>query len=735
MRTPSRCQFREQVVQAVAQSQLVIILGEKGLGQKPTVDAALGTVTNWETMSSNGNWLTRGYLAGIQDLFDLAFRWCNENEPIIISRHEQSIKRLFTQIDSPHFKIPKDLTNTSSKDERTRFYHHDYQNKLLVGICEFLLDYLSVKSSPLLVRIDNASSMSPTAINLLHIFQRNPASSKLIKFVLFDYERRLFITEAAKVEFSKYDFEGMNQLLRLTETYPLEKAQRIHRASLGNPMIARALVVCERGGIPVIGYLDSRATVDLYLATLPGEQRARMFSELVARDCESENYVEIRNHETFDSAMADREHHKRHCSYLAKYKAGRSPLVTVHAHHIRDKHERLEALAEPSEILKSIGLYDTWFSYFAEIFGDSQLRSHGSGDDPSNAAFINAAFVLYSLGCSKVSVPYLEEFYSNFPDSKFIPTVLYAQSMTYGRYQQPVDLPLAEKYALLNLETIDRRFRHSEKYEYIKVFAENAYAYIKARQGQYAEALALCTSGNERMLTTYGDAKFRLHQSILIYNTSQVYEIVRDYDRAEVQLRLAISYDPYYGEYHNDLGNLLAKMPDRSAEALAAYQRAIELCPPYYEAYLNRGLLHVTLGKQLLALKDFQRALEIRPTDWRAFLELGNIWAARRKYETALRMYQKALAIEPRSVDLQCNTGLAYSECGEVEASLKHYRAALALDSDHAVSHNNLAVELFKLDKLEEALLHATIAAQRSADPDYESNLGLIAGALEGSSV
>lgn len=59
-------------------------------------------------------------------------------------------------------------------------------------------------------------------------------------------------------------------------------------------------------------------------------------------------------------------------------------------------------------------------------------------------------------------MPYLEEFYQNFPKSRYTPTVLYVQSMTYARYQQPVNLPLAEKYALQNLKTIEDDFKEYE---------------------------------------------------------------------------------------------------------------------------------------------------------------------------------------------------------------------------------------------------------------------------------
>ncbi len=723
---PVRAELARKISRAAADSQAVIATGARGLGQKTTIGAGLLAFKTWSKLDVDGNWLTGGYLAGFQKILDEAINWCGQHRPEIVTRHEQSIKRMFPLCESPHFKFPKDLTNTSSREERTRFYHHEYQNKLLVGLSEFLIEYLNAARRSVLLVIDDASAMSPTARSLLNIFLRKKSAEKLIKFVLIDYERRIFLPKAERVEFPEYSYEELAKLLGLELHFPGEKACRIFEASRGNAMLARAVLTCERKGIPVAGYLDCLTLVDLYLSTLKAGERIEMLTRYLDRNCRSEEYIEIRNYETGSALLTDDEHEKRHAACMADYQCGRAPLVTLHAQAIRDKYKRLEALAEPSEILKNIGLYDTWFTFFGEVFADFDLRGYGSGDDATNGVFINAAFVLYSLGCGQASVPFLDEFYERCPDSRFIPTVLYAQAMTYGRYSQPVDLPRAEKYARLNIKTIEARFHGYEKYHYIKVFAENAYAYIKARQGKFDEALELCMKGNQKMLEIYGADKFRLHQSILIYNTSQVYEIVKDFPLAEAQLRLAITYDPFYGEYYNDLGNLLAQLPGRETEALDAYQTAIDLCPPYYEVHLNRGILCASLGRMDKALWDFEQVLEIKPGEWRALLEIGGIYLGYGESERALGVYRKALAIEPASAELQNNAGLACSELGEVEESIAHYRKAIAIRAKNADSHNNLAIELFRAGRAEEAVEHARVAVGIGGDPDYEKNLEVI---------
>jgi tetratricopeptide (TPR) repeat protein len=375
-----------------------------------------------------------------------------------------------------------------------------------------------------------------------------------------------------------------------------------------------------------------------------------------------------------------------------------------------------------------IGLYDTWFSFFAPMFTDHELRTHGDGSGPVNGLFINAAFVLYSMGNARVSVPFLEEFLAQFPRSRFVPTALYAQSMTYGRYQIPVDLERAETYARRNLGLIDEEFRDHDKYTYIKVFAENAYAYIKSRQGFLEEALDYCERGNAVIVATYGESGYRLHRSILIYNTSQIYEIVGDLTRAEARLREAITCDPYYAEYHNDLGNLLSRVKGRELEALEEYDRAIALSPPYYEAHLNRGILRSQLGQVAGALADFERTIEIKPEEWRALRELGNTKLQRGDAREALEAYVRALGYEHRDADLHANAGLAHSELGNAEAALLHYRTAIALNPAHAAAHNNLAAELLGRGLLDEALVHARIAAKHGDDPDFAANLAAIEG-------
>ncbi|MES5485207.1 tetratricopeptide repeat protein [Bradyrhizobium sp. INPA03-11B] len=697
-------------------SPISILKAEGGMAPVPTIKSALAS-SGWDLSIADGDWRTGGYLAGLQAFIDAELTWAAENSPQLVEAAQQSLKRLFPLLVSDAFSVPKDLTNTSSKEERTRFYHHEYQNKLLVGLAEFLITCARERNERHILVIDRAATLSAPAKNLIKLLVRLDDDTRLFRFLLIDYEQCLFFQDASEVHFGRYSMQELGPVL--DRNLASEKQRQIYEASGGNPLIAEALSKCAAAGLPVIGYLEPIAIVDLHLASLNTGERHSLLKSYIESDCTTPDLIAQRNYATFEQATADHLHEQMHRASLDRYLTGEAPLVMLHALSIRDKYKRLELVAEPSRILQSIGLYDLWFGYFGELFADPALRTYGSGDAPANAAFINAAFVLYSLGCGRVSVPYLNEFYKTFPKSRYTPTVLYAQSMTYGRYQQPVNLTVAEEYAVRNLETIERDFKDHDKYDYIKVFAENAYAYIKAKQEKYEEALSLCAEGHGKMLKAYGDERFKLHQSILIYNTSQVYELVDDLPRAEKQLRNAIAYDPYYGEYQNDLGNLLSKVPEREAEALEAYARAIELCPPYYEAHLNRAALRNRMGDAAGALADLDRTLVIKPNEWRAHFEKGNILMWQDRPKAALESYLAAADINSKNPDLQSNLGLAYSELGKANESIAHYLRALELNPRHAPTHNNLAIEYFNQGRPDTSLNHATVAVEIGGDPDY----------------
>jgi len=709
----------------------VLVTAPDGGGKADTVNAWLDSRDDGIVrLTADGDKLTHGYLAGLHPLVEHAMTTAEATSPELLTAAEQSLKRLLPHRDSPAYRVPKDLTGVASRDERTRFYFHDYQGKLLNGLYEFLDTFLAAAGQPHVLVIDNAERLSPTVTQFLDIVARRRGLARHLTIVLLvNGEPDVGLAEhSAVVTLPPMSRSEAAEFVAGWKFEPLAAKQldQFWRLAQGRPARLSALLRCLGERVSLPGYLTFETHLDLYLSLLGERVRYDLLTEYIRGHCADDDPVAVRNYEVYDRGTRDRLHRD-----VLRSLAGEPDEVLHPVHHLglRNAADRMVALAPLSISLQEIGLYDTWFDLFSQFWPDSQLRTLPGGGQTHNLVYLRMAFVLYSLGLAHVSIPYLDTFYEHFPQSLYTPTVLYSQSMAHGRYQQPPDLDTAERFALLNLEKISSEFRDHPKFEYIKVFAENALAYIRAKQRRMDEALQLCTDGMNRMQEIYGDEKYALHQSILIYNTAQIHELVKDYDKAYEVYRQTIDLDPSYGEYANDLANMLQRT-GRFDEALEYYDRAISLCPPYYEAHLNRAQTYLRMNDAVAAERDFRRVVELNPGEARAHLGLGNLLLRRGAAAEALASFDAAVYHSPKNTLAWTNRGLALAELdrrGEAEESL---RIAVTRDPKLVEAWNNLAHVLHAGGRPEEALTCLDKAVALSDDPDYVYNRALLRSEL-----
>lgn len=712
--------------------QPLILLGGPGSGK-------LDTVTRWArqrpdlpSLISDGGKLTGSYLAGLLPLVEHAITAAASAHPQLLTAHQQSLKRLLPWLARPEFTVPADLTNSSSSEERTRFYHHEYEDKLLHGLYEFLLEHHSHTPEGALLVIDNAHDLSPTVTRFLRIAIRRRQLLRHVHLVLLaDADLPADLLAAGRVlRIDPADLAEAGQLLAGTpggDRFTPRQVEELWLTAGGNP--ARLLTLGQVAtGLPVDSYLSWQTWLDFYLDRLGPARRLELAQDFVAGHCADDDPLAVRNYTTLrESIRADL--HAAQARQLAQTEgaAGRAHLI----HHTRlgTRVEQLQALAPVGIRFQETGLYDTWFDVFSDYYIDPALRDLPDGQQLHNLVFVRMAFILYSLGLAQLSIPYLEFFYRRFPDSNLTPMALYSQSMTYGRYRVPVDLDRAEHYALLNLDKIDTIFADHPKWVYIKVFAENALAYIRARQGRFTEALELCQVGVRKMQDIYGDGTYRLHQSILVYNTAQVHELLGDVDAAEATYRQTIDLDPYYGEYWNDLGNLLANH-DRGEEALSCYQQAIDLCPPYYEAHLNRAMARTSLGDLVGAEEDLTRVLELKPAEARAHLALGVLRIGQGRLQDARQALDRALYYDPGNGYALTNRALTRQGLGDRDGARADLDRAVAVAPRNSEAWNARALLRYADGRYRDSLEDLDRAIALTPDPDYQANRAVIAEQL-----
>jgi tetratricopeptide (TPR) repeat protein len=109
-------------------------------------------------------------------------------------------------------------------------------------------------------------------------------------------------------------------------------------------------------------------------------------------------------------------------------------------------------------------------------------------------------------------------------------------------------------------------------------------------------------------------------------------------------------------------------------EAIADYNKAIELAPSATDPYLNRGAALEGLGKWEQAIADYNHVLELDPNDAMAYNNRGNAEAGLEKWEEAIADYRKSTEIAPNFAFARANYALALYQTGKTAEAIRTMR-------------------------------------------------------------
>ena len=128
-------------------------------------------------------------------------------------------------------------------------------------------------------------------------------------------------------------------------------------------------------------------------------------------------------------------------------------------------------------------------------------------------------------------------------------------------------------------------------------------------------------------------------------------------------------------------GIALEEDPSTQTEAMAAYQRVLELDSEHAAAHINLGTLYYNRQDYALAEKHYRKAIAIDQRYALAYFDLGNVLDETGRVSEAIQAYNTALQLAPTYGDAHYNLALAYEKTREPRKALKHWRAYVKLDT------------------------------------------------------
>jgi len=206
-------------------------------------------------------------------------------------------------------------------------------------------------------------------------------------------------------------------------------------------------------------------------------------------------------------------------------------------------------------------------------------------------------------------------------------------------------------------------------------------------------------------------------QSWSLNGLGNVYRAQGRQEEAIAAYQRAIELDPALAHPHYGLGNVYSDL-GRQEEAIAAFQRAIELDPTLAHPHTGQGNVYRDLGRQEEAIAAYQRAIELDPNDAYPYANLADIYATLGCYDEAINLYQKSAELEPRAKPHN-GLGNVYRALGRQEEAIAAYQCAIELDPNDATPHTMLGA----LYEMEGQLERAQREHQRAVKLEPDSGM------------
>lgn len=146
-------------------------------------------------------------------------------------------------------------------------------------------------------------------------------------------------------------------------------------------------------------------------------------------------------------------------------------------------------------------------------------------------------------------------------------------------------------------------------------------------------------------------------------------------------------------QVHLTLGKIYAGT-GRSPEAVAEFQRTIDMDPLNTEAYGKLGAAYQSLGRLEDAEAAYRKAIELRPDYFVSYMQAAAFYVNRGRYKDAETTYRKVIELVPENSTGYRNLAAVYHLQGRSDDSAAMLKKSLAINPS-ALAYTNLGTVYF----------------------------------------
>lgn len=188
---------------------------------------------------------------------------------------------------------------------------------------------------------------------------------------------------------------------------------------------------------------------------------------------------------------------------------------------------------------------------------------------------------------------------------------------------------------------------------------------------------------HSQALNTYQEAiAINPHSYLAWLGMSKVFWKMEQYPDAFQAIEKALEIEPQSFTAWHIRGTILQQGQQDLEQALASYNRAIELNQDFFPAWRDRSSVLMTQDNYSQAVKSLQTAVTLAPQDIQSWLSLSNAFEKMAKIEEALKAIDQVIFLQPRNSDHWLQKGSLREEQQKYTKACNTYRQAMKIAPD-----------------------------------------------------